>query len=172
VGRAGAASTAGPYAGPSLPAGLRLLSPQDFEALRTLHHRIVDLAPPGTVARETDRFLTDRLGPRGQTLGLFADGKMMIAYAIVGLPQDAEEALIQPEEVDPPPAAAIAVLDGVGVLPAWRGGGLQRMLCEVRCELALAHGRQILRATATPANPWSWCNLLRADLVVTALLRM
>ena len=123
------------------------------------------------MTRETDAFLATRLGMGGQTLGIFA-GDDLVAYGILGLPSDPKSALIGPAEPDPPPVAAVGVLDGGGVAVAWRGFGLHGVLCRRRLELARGHGRPWLRATAAPANHASWRNLLAVDLRVVALAPM
>jgi hypothetical protein len=149
----------------------RLLTIADREALERVHRDIVARAPVGTVALETTAFLAGHLGADGCTVGLFFDGQL-IAYGILGLSGAAHGRLADLLGLSAQRRDRLAVLDGVGVVPALRGRGAHRYLNRVRETLAERHGRQLLAASAAPANPVSWRNLMRLGLEVRGLARM
>jgi hypothetical protein len=149
----------------------RLLLITDLDALERVHHDIVGRAPLGTVALETTEFLAGHLGAEGHTVGLFVEGQL-IAYGILGLSGTAHERLAKLLGLSAQERKRLAVLDGVGVLPAFRGHGAHGYLSHVREALASRHGRPLLAASAAPANSVSWRNLMRLGLEVRALARM
>jgi hypothetical protein len=149
----------------------RLLTIADLEALELLHREIVGRAPLGTVALETTAFLAGHLGADGYTVGLFVEGQL-VAYGILGLSGAAHGRLGDLLGLSAQCCERMAVLDGVGVVPAFRGRGAHRYLNRVRETLAERHGRQLLAASAAPANPVSWRNLMRLGLEVRGLARM
>lgn len=152
-------ATATPYA-------VRVLGEDDYPALRALHHEVVSAAPQGSVALESDEFLARNLGPGGGTFGvLVAD--QLIAYAILSLPRNDADNLAAPWAPD---FRRCACLDGAGVLPAWRGNRLQRLLTGLRLDLARSLGRSHVTAMAAPINRYSWRNLMAGGLAVHDLL--
>jgi hypothetical protein len=149
----------------------RLLTTADLGALVALQHDIVDRAPWGTVARETTGFLASHLGAEGYTVGLFCSGRL-IAYGILGLSSAAQVRLGGLLGLTAEQCGRLAVLDGVGVSPTFRGRGIHDHLNSVRGALADQHGRRLIAATAAPANPASWHNLMRFGLEIRGLARM
>ena len=149
----------------------RLLTIADLETLERVHHDIIGRAPSGTVALETSEFLAGHLGAEGYTVGLFLEGQL-IAYGILGLSGAAHERLGKLLDLSAQERERLAVLDGVGVVPAFRGRGAHGYLNRVREALAGRHGRQLIAASAAPANSVSWRNLMRLGLQVRGLARM
>jgi RimJ/RimL family protein N-acetyltransferase len=149
----------------------RLLTIADLDALELVHRDIVDRAPLGTVARETTEFLASHMGAEGCTVGLFLEGQL-IAYGILGLSGAAHGRLGGLLGLSGEERERMAILDGVGVVSAFRGRGAHAHLNRVRGALADRHGRQLIAATAAPANPASWRNLMRFGLEIRGLARM
>ena len=149
----------------------RLLTTADQGDLERVHRDIVDRAPLGTVARETSEFLASHLGADGYTIGLFFEGQL-VAYGILGLSGAAHGRLAGLLGLSAQRCERLAVLDGIGVVPAFRGRGAHRYLNRVREALADRHGRQLIAASAAPANPVSWRNLMLQGLEVRGLARM
>jgi hypothetical protein len=149
----------------------RLLTIADLDTLERVHHGIVAHAPLGTVALETREFLAGHLGADGYTVGLFFEGQL-IAYGILGLSGAAYDRLCGLLGLSAQSRERLAVLDGIGVVPAFRGLGAHRYLNRVREALAARHGRSLLAASAAPANSVSWRNLMRSGLEVRGLARM
>jgi len=149
----------------------RLLTIADLDALEVVHRDIVARAPSGTVALETSAFLARHLQTDGYTVGLFFEAQL-VAYGILGLSGAEHARLGALLGLPAQRCERLAVLDGVGVVPAFRGRGAHRYLNRVRQALADRHGRQLIAASAAPANPVSWRNLMRQGLEVRGLARM
>jgi hypothetical protein len=149
----------------------RLLTIADLDALERVHRAIVDRAPLGTVARETTEFLASHMGDEGHIVGLFFEAQL-IAYGILGLSGAAHRRLGGMLNLSAEQCGRLAILDGVGVIPAFRGRGAHAHLNRVRGALADRHGRQLIAATAAPANFASWRNLMRFGLEIRGLARM
>jgi RimJ/RimL family protein N-acetyltransferase len=148
-----------------------LLTIADQGELERVHRAIVARAPAGTVALETSEFLASHLGADGYTVGLFFEGQL-VAYGILGLSGAAHARLGGLLGLSARRCERLAILDGVGVVPAFRGRGAHRYLNRVRDALAERHGRRLLAASAAPANTVSWRNLMRLGLEVRGLARM
>jgi RimJ/RimL family protein N-acetyltransferase len=157
--------------GASTQSETRLLTIADLDALEMVHRDIVDRAPSGTVAHETTEFLASHMGAEGYTVGLFFKGQL-IAYGILGLSGAAHGRLSGLLGLSAEQRARLAILDGVGVVPAFRGRGAHAHLNRVRGALAARHGREMIAATAAPENPASWRNLMRFGLEIRGLARM
>lgn len=153
------------------PSETRLLAIADLDGLERVHRDIVARAPLGTVALETTEFLAGHLGADGHTVGLLFEGRL-IAYGILGLSGPAHDRLSGLLGLPAPSCERLAILDGVGVVPAFRGRGAHGYLNRVRKALADHHHRPLIAATAAPANPVSWRNLMRLGLEVRGLARM
>jgi hypothetical protein len=149
----------------------RLLTIADLDALERVHREIVAGAPLGTVALETTEFLASHLGADGDTVGVLCEGQL-VAYGILGLSGPAHARLAGLLGLSAQACGRLAVLDGIGVVPALRGRGVHGYLIRVRLALADRHGRELVAASAAPANPVSWCNLMRHGLEVRGLARM
>lgn len=149
----------------------RLLTIADQGALERVHRDIVARAPLGTVALETSEFLAGHLGADGYTVGLFFEGQL-VAYGILGLSGAAHGRLGGLLGLSAQRCERLAALDGVGVVPAFRGRGAHVYLNRVREALADRHGRRLIAASAAPANPVSWRNLIRLGLEIRGLARM
>jgi hypothetical protein len=149
----------------------RLLTIADLDALDRMHRDIVAGAPMGTVALETTEFLVSQLQADGYTVGVFCEGQL-VAYGILGLSGATHARLAGLLGLSAQAHRRLALLDGVGVVPEWRGRGVHGYLNQVRAALADRHGRQLLAATAAPANPVSWRNLMRQGLEIRGLARM
>ena len=149
----------------------RLLTIADLDRLERVHHDIVARAPLGTVALETTEFLAGHLGADGCTVGLFFEGQL-VAYGILGLSGAAHDRLGGLLGLSAQSCERLAVLDGVGVIPVFRGRGAHGYLNRVREALADRYGRYLLAASAAPANFASWRNLMRQELEIRGLARM
>jgi hypothetical protein len=148
------------------PYEVRVLDEDDHPRLRALHHEVVAAVPEGMVARESDEFLARNLGPGGSTFGVLV-GDELVGYAILSFPRGDDDNLAAPWAPDP---RRCACLDGAGVLPAWRGNRLQRLLTGLRLDLARRLGRAHVTALAAPVNRYSWRNLMAGGLAVHDLL--
>ena len=153
------------------PSETRLLTIADLDTLERVHRDIVADAPQGTVALETTEFLAGHLGAEGQTVGLFSEGQL-VAYGILGLSGAAHRRLGDLLGLSAQRCERLAILDGIGVVPAFRGRGAHGYLNRVRDAIADRHGRQLIAASAAPANPVSWRNLMRLGLEIRGLARM
>ncbi|HAO33715.1 MAG TPA: hypothetical protein DCQ84_12290 [Candidatus Competibacteraceae bacterium] len=154
------------------PFTARRLTSADVERVYRLHRHLLEQAStPGLFKPESRRFFEQHIAAVGHTVGVFA-GSTLIAYGIVGLPDDGRYnfgvALGLPSREWP----RVAHLDGCGVLPQWRGKGLQRWLARWRIATAVSVGRRHLLSTAAPANHASCRNLLGVGLTVHGLQPM
>jgi len=154
----------------------RTLGAADITALRALRAEVGAALPdPDLYVPEDDEagFIAEHLGPRGQTIGLFADeagGVQLVAYAMLGLPGGA------PHAVDRHlgrslgwthgDCARTAELASCMVVPRWRGRGLQRALVASRLLLARAHGMARVLAIVSLHNHGSRHNLMACGLHV------
>jgi hypothetical protein len=123
------------------PYEVRVLNEDDHPRLRALHHEVVAAVAEGMVARESDEFLARNLGPGGSTFGVLV-GDELVGYAILSFPRGDDDNLAAPWAPDP---RRCACLDGAGVLPAWRGNRLQRLLTGCREHRAGAAATELPR---------------------------
>lgn len=147
----------------------RRLGTAETGAVVALHRRVRDAMPPGTVAKETDRFFADHVEQCGCILGLFAEDAL-IAYGVLGLPGPDDPNFGDMVGLPETARRRVAHIDGVSVTPAWRGNRLQRVLVKWRLDVAADVGRAIALSTAAPGNLPSVCNLLAEGLTIRALL--
>lgn len=157
----GRPSEAVPYVG-------RWLEPHEVGDVIALHHAVRQAVAPELLCRETDAFFHQHCRARGRILGLFADGEL-IGYGVLGLPAPDEESFADRFGLTAEQRAVVATIDGAGVLPRWRGNGLQRRLVAARIEAAGAAGRRIAVSTVAPGNLPSLRNLLAEGLTIRAL---
>jgi len=157
-----------------LPTGhfLRELTSADLPALHALHDAVVAALPDPTLFRlfgGAAKFLSDHLGARGSSLGVFTqDG--LVAYGSLTRPgpDDLDNYAI---DVGWPPARAgrVALLSAAMVHPAHRVQGLHRALIEARVALARERGAPELLVRAAPANAVSRRTLLSHGFAVVWL---
>ncbi|MFO1350363.1 MAG: hypothetical protein U1F68_06655 [Gammaproteobacteria bacterium] len=150
----------------------RVLDDDNVEQAYRLHKQLLQLGPKPTLFKpESREFFARHVEAVGRIIGVFAEGAL-IAYGIVGFPADTGynfgATLGLPESA----LAQVAHLDGCGVLPQWRGNGLQRWLAHRRIALAVAAGRRHILSTAAPANTASCRNLLASGLQIKGLQPM
>ncbi len=157
----GRPSAAVPYVG-------RWLEPQEVGGVIALHHVVREAVAPDLLCRETEAFFHEHCSACGRILGLFADGEM-IAYGVLGLPAANQESFADQFGLTVQQRAEVATIDGAGVLPRWRGNGLQRRLVAARIEAARLAFRRIAVSTVAPGNLPSLRNLLAEGLTIRAL---
>jgi GNAT superfamily N-acetyltransferase len=146
----------------------RLLGSSDYTAWSALRDTVIaDLPHPDFYVREDDEqaFFDAHVDPRGETIGVFAQG-VLVAYAMVGFPSCDAGADNLGALIGLPPAqhAKVTHLSSCMVRPAWRGHGLQRALLAARLSLAHARGRPLCMAMVSLHNHSSRHNLLRQGL--------
>ncbi len=146
----------------------RWLEPGDIGNVIALHHTVRDAVAPELLCHETDAFFHEHCRARGRILGLFAEGRL-IGYGVIGLPTADQDSFADQFGLSPRQRAVVATIDGAGVLPRWRGNGLQRRLVAARIEAAKAASRQIAVSTVAPGNLPSLRNLLAEGLTIRAL---
>lgn len=157
----GRPSAAVPYVG-------RWLEPHEVGGVIALHHAVREAVAPELLCRETDAFFHEHCRACGRILGLFADGEL-IGYGVLGLPAPDQESFADQFGLTAEQRADVATIDGAGVLPRWRGNGLQRRLVAARIEAARLAGRRIAVSTVAPGNLPSLRNLLAEGLTIRAL---
>jgi GNAT superfamily N-acetyltransferase len=157
-----------------LPPGhvLRTLAAADLPALHQLHEAVLRALPDPGLFRlygGADKFLADHLGARGQSLGVFAQDRL-VAYGSLTRPA--------PEDLDnyagdlgwpPERAGRVALLSAAMVHPSHRTQGLHRMLIAHRIALARELGVPELLVRAAPANAVSRRTLLSHGFAVAWL---
>ncbi len=155
--------------GPCAPVAFegRRLGEADLEAVIALHRLVLAGTPAHLLAAETDAFFADHMARIGRILGLFAEGKM-IAYAVLGLPGPGDPSLAD-DLGWTAERARVAHIDGISVLPEWRGNRLQRVLIAWRLREAAAAGRSLVITTVAPGNTASLRNALAEGLTIHAL---
>jgi hypothetical protein len=151
------------------PFEVRLLNCGDLEELFALHQLILSKVPHPHVLRPDKRdFMEKNLQSRGVTFGAFCRGEL-ISYSVVALPGPDEES----PSVDLPMAgidpARIAVYDGSGVHPSFRGNHLHAALNQMRREYAVRSGRFHLMGTVSVFNPFSLSNHLGEGFFVKGI---
>ena len=166
------------FVDPSAPAGLlaRTLNEADFDALIAMRQQVAaELADEDCYVLEPGHFVRAHLGKHGETIGLFACGRL-IAYAMLGSPQDdgpgrpmAPDPMADALRLPPTERGAVAHLASSMVLPEWRGGGLHKWLIRHRLARCAALGRRRVMAMVSPRNIASWHNLIQCGLVVRAI---
>lgn len=145
----------------------RRLGEADLDTVIALHRLVLAGTPAHLLAAETDAFFADHLSRIGRILGLFAE-EVLIAYGVLGLPGPSDPSLAD----DLGWAAErprVAHIDGISVLPAWRGNRLQRVLIAWRLREAAAAGRSLVITTVAPGNTASLRNALAEGLTIHAL---
>lgn len=153
----------------SLPAGLRwqYLTSADHEQVYALHLACLQGISSGVVRKEDPGFFAAIMLGHGEVIGVF-NGSDMIAYAVLQRTL-AEGDDPRPEWI-PNPNQPLMKLAGSGVLQSWRGMGLQKSFIAQRVRMAGSAAQ--LFSTASPGNPASWRNLLRAGFFVRAIKLM
>lgn len=146
----------------------RWLAPDEVGGVIALHHAIRQLVAPELLCRETDAFFHEHCRACGRILGLFANAEL-IGYGVLGLPKADEESFADQFGLTAEQRAAVATIDGSGILPRWRGNGLQRQLVAARIQAAGAAGRRIAVSTVAPGNLPSLRNLLAEGLTIRAV---
>jgi GNAT superfamily N-acetyltransferase len=146
---------------------IRRLTVHDLAALQRTHQALLSsLSHPQVLRPDGVEHLERNLSRTGITFGAFHDGEL-IAYAAIEFGGPSARLI---ETAFPtaslPAAAALAVHDGSGVLPAHRGRGLQDRLNQLRVKEARAHGFQHIVGTVSTRNPFSLRNHLDRGFVV------
>lgn len=146
----------------------RWLEPSEVDGVIALHRTVRQAVAPELLCHETDAFFRRHCHDRGRILGLFAEGQL-IGYGVLGLPEPDEESFADQFGLSMEERAVVATIDGAGVLPRWRGNGLQRRLVAARIEAAKLAGRRIAVSTVAPGNLPSLRNLLAEGLTIREL---
>ena len=152
-----------------LPAGLRWqrLTPADHEQVYALHLASLQGIAADVVRQEEPGFFPAILQGHGEVAGVF-NGADMVAYTVL---QRNLAACDDPRpEWMPNPHQPLVKLAGSGVLPPWRGVGLQKAFIAQRVRMA-GPTAQVF-GTASPSNPASWRNLLSAGFSLRAIKLM
>jgi hypothetical protein len=153
----------------TVPYRARLLTLDDLQTLCQLHHRILIELPDPHLLRPNNRdFFVGHLKDLGCSIGVFVEDEM-IGYAVLGLSTESVAGFGKDLGLPPSELALAAHLDGVGVIPEWRGNHLHWMLLSWRIRLARCIGCRHMVATAAPENVVSWCNMLTTGLRVKGL---
>ena len=157
-----------------LPPGhsLRALGAADLPALHQLHAEVLRALPDPGLFRlfgGPERFLADHLGARGESLGAFAQGRL-VAYGSLTRPgADDVDNYASDLGWSPARAGRVALLSAAMVDPSTRGRGLHRALIAARIQLARDHGVPELLVRAAPANAVSRRTLLAHGFAVVWL---
>ncbi|HEX7686351.1 MAG TPA: hypothetical protein VF453_01535, partial [Burkholderiaceae bacterium] len=124
-----------------LPHGhhLRALDARDLPALLALHAAVMRALPDPGLFRlfgGPERFLSDHLGARGESLGAFA-GERLVGYGSVTRPAAGDlDNYARDLGWTPERAGRVALLSAAMVDPGSRGQGLHRALIAARIALA------------------------------------
>lgn len=157
-----------------LPPGhsLRALGAADLPALHQLHVEVLRALPDPGLFRlfgGPERFLADHLGARGESLGAFAQGRL-VAYGSLTRPgADDVDNYASDLGWSPARAGRVALLSAAMVDPSTRGRGLHRALIAARIQLARDRGVPELLVRAAPANAVSRRTLLAHGFAVVWL---
>lgn len=145
----------------------RRLGKADLDTVIALHRLVLARTPAHLLAAETDAFFADHMTRIGRILGLFAEGRL-IAYGVLGLP-GADDPSLADDLGWAAERSRVAHIDGISVLPEWRGNRLQRVLIAWRLREAAAAGRSLVITTVAPGNTASLRNALAEGLAIHAL---
>lgn len=150
----------------------RRLHADDLPALRRLHDAVMHALPDPGMFRlfgGPDRFLADHVGARGESLGIFADERL-VAYGALTLP-GAGDMDNYARDLGWPDARAgrVALLSAAMVEPSHRRRGLHRSLVADRLRRALDRGCPELLVRASPGNTVSRRTLLAHGFAIVWL---
>lgn len=145
----------------------RRLGEADLDTVIALHRLVLAGTPAHLLAAETDAFFADHMSRIGRILGLFA-GEELIAYGVLGLPGPGDPSLAD-DLGWAAERSRVAHIDGISVLPEWRGNRLQRVLIGWRLREAAAACRSLVITTVAPGNTASLRNALAEGLTIHAL---
>ena len=151
---------------------LRALTAADLPALHRLHDDVLRALPDPGLFRlfgGAERFLSDHLGARGRSLGVFAQ-EGLVAYGSLTLPTAADLDNYAADLGWPADRAGrVALLSAAMVHASQRGQGLHRTLINGRIRLAADLGAPELLVRAAPANAVSRRTLLSHGFAVAWL---
>ncbi|MEO5671729.1 MAG: hypothetical protein ABIR26_13630 [Ramlibacter sp.] len=152
------------------PFPMRLLAREDVGAVIALRDEVLgQLDNPDLYVRERDEgaFVRSHIAGHdecaGDTIGVF-DGDELIAYAMLGLPAQADANLGRHVDLGSRTLGDVAHLASCMVRGPYRGHGLQRTMLSARFSLAHAYGREVCIAMVSLHNHASRRNLLRTGL--------
>ncbi|MEE4377366.1 MAG: hypothetical protein V2J55_07620 [Candidatus Competibacteraceae bacterium] len=152
-----------------VPYQARILTLNDLEPLCQLHKRILNELPaPHLLRPNKPEFFIRHLTDSGYSLGIFVEDEM-IGYAVLGLALESVATFGDDLNLSAAELALAAHLDGVGVIPDWRGNHLHWLLLSWRIRLASCAGRRHMIATTAPDNVVVWNNMLTLGLRVKGL---
>ncbi|MFN3988263.1 MAG: hypothetical protein ACK4KV_22480 [Rhodocyclaceae bacterium] len=154
--------------GSEVACSARLLEADDVDAVYALHREAIHGMGSELVASETLAFFVDHVARAGRLCGVVS-GTRLIAYAVLGLPGAGDPNFGTDLDLGAEDLARVAHLDGVGVLPDFRGNGLQCALSRWRLALATRMGRTLAMSTAAPGNRQSVHNMLASGLQIRGL---
>jgi len=150
----------------------RRLHADDLPALRRLHDVVAAALPDPGMFRlfgGPDRFLVDHVGARGESLGVFADERL-VAYGALTLPGAGDlDNYAQDLGWAPVRAGRVALLSAAMVDPSHRRRGLHRGLIAGRIRRGLDRGAPELLVRASPGNTVSRRTLLAHGFAIVWL---
>lgn len=142
---------------------LRHLDAGDLPALRLLHAAVMRALPDPAMFRlfgGAEQFMSDHFGARGESLGLFADDRL-VGYGALTRPAAGDvDNYAGDLGWEPARAGRVALLSAAMVDPAHRGQGVHPALISARIRLAHERGVPELLVRAAPTNALSRRTLL------------
>ena len=159
-----------------LPDGLtaRMMDLDDCDRLADFRVRVVaTLDDPDhyRMAGEVGNFVTDHLGDKGVTAGVFHDGRL-VAYGALGLPGPDDHNRGRDLDLPDDQLPLVAHMSSAMVDPSVRGRGLHHRLIDWRLEVAQTLGRRHLLTTVSPRNHRSWGHLADHGIHPRRLIRV
>lgn len=139
------------------------------EIYRLYLSALARLPNPAAVRPDEPAFFEDIFNVGGEIVG-FRDGPALVAYGVLRPVLDSEHDRKGLGHVVPA-EAALMVLDGSAVGPAYWKRGLQRAIIETRIAEAARLGAMHVIAKASPGNIPSMRNLLKSGFATVALVR-
>lgn len=135
----------------------------DAAAVHAIHTAVLAQAPVGMVRADPFSHFIDHVDRLGVTIACHLDDGKMIGYGVLGLRSPVVNELADLLGID---AQRLCVLDGVAVLPQWRGHGMHQAAIEQRIAHATAVGRMQIVATVSPQNLRALHSLLNSGMLV------
>ena len=154
------------------PFEICLLQPQHLEEVWALQELVVEtLSAPAPYHPDPKDLLAQCLGPRGQAVGTFVDGRL-VGFRSVFYPGDRPDNLGLDIQLTGPDLDRVAHLERAAVNPAYRGNRLQIRMTAHAIRLAVGNHRwRHLFSTVAPGNPASMKDKFTVGMVIVRTLR-
>ncbi|MGH1569418.1 hypothetical protein ACRAWG_00570 [Methylobacterium sp. P31] len=134
---------------------VRPLLALEWKSLLEVHRAVIAALPDPRLYRDvTADYLKDHISARGKTIGAFS-GENLIGYAVIRYPFSDKDNLGSDLGLSPDQLRSVAHFELSGVLPAFRGRGLQLRLNSQRMLVAEADGFAHAAVTVAPTNSFS-----------------